>query len=237
MTRERWLRLLLPAFFPPLIMAGILIYSSLTESSLVGWGILPLHPESLLGILLAPLAHEGFEHLFSNIIPFFFMTLLLFYFYDEVAWRVFIWSWFFPGVMVWLGARENWHIGASGVVYSLAAFHVVSGILRRNPRLLAISLLMVFLYGGMIWGIFPNFFPGKNVSWESHLSGLITGTILAVYYRSKGLQAPVYSWDLENEEEENTEPNKEYLAEQAKETMVRYIFKEKNEGNNPENPI
>ncbi|MDK2910779.1 MAG: hypothetical protein PWR20_2347 [Bacteroidales bacterium] len=228
MIRQRWLKLLLPSLLPPLLMAGVLLYSAITGHSLSRWGIMPLHFEGMLGILFAPLVHAGFDHLFSNIIPFFFMTLLLFYFYEEVAWGVLIWSWIFPGALVWLGARESWHIGASGVVYSLAAFHVVSGIVRRNPRLLSISLLMVFLYGGMIWGIFPDFFPGKNISWESHLAGLITGSILAVYYRRQGPQAPVYSWELE--ETDNEQPDPDYQAEQAKETMVRYIFKEKEEG-------
>jgi len=235
MIRESWLKLLLPATVPPVLMAFTLLYSALTGQSLAGWGVMPLHPEGLPGIILAPLVHAGLDHLFSNIIPFFFMTLLLFYFYEEVAWTVLIWSWVFPGILVWLGARESWHIGASGVVYALAAFHVVSGIVRRNPRLLAISLLMVFLYGGMIWGIFPDFFPGKNISWESHLAGLVTGLILAVYYRRRGPQAPVYSWEIEDEEDETTGPDPDYQAEQAKETMVRYIFRERNEGENPGN--
>lgn len=227
MIQKRWPKLLLPALVPPLLMAGTQLYSALSGQSLADWGVMPLHLEGLPGIVLAPLVHAGLNHLASNIIPFFFMTLLLFYFYEEVAWTVLVWSWIFPGLLVWLGARENWHIGASGVVYALAAFHVVSGLVRRNPRLLAISLLMVFLYGGMIWGIFPDFFPGKNISWESHLAGLITGFILAVYYRRQGPQAPVYSWEIEDDEDETPGPDPNYQAEQAKETMVRYIFKEK----------
>lgn len=237
MRSDNWLKILLPALIPPVLMTGLMIYSSLSGNSLGGWGILPLQVQGLPGILLAPLVHASFEHLFSNIIPFFFMTLLLFYFYEEIAWQVLIYSWIFTGILVWLGARESYHIGASGVVYSLAAFHVLSGIIRKNTRLLSISLLMVFLYGGMIWGIFPDFFPGKNISWESHLSGLVTGIILAIYYRKRGPQAPVYSWDMENEEktgwEAPADPARE--AEDAKEIMIRYIFKEKKPGDPPAN--
>ncbi|MGC8864843.1 MAG: rhomboid family intramembrane serine protease [Bacteroidales bacterium] len=237
MKSSKWLKILLPALVPPVIMTVLMAYSSLSGSSLSGWGILPLQAEGLPGILLAPLVHTSFDHLFSNIIPFFFMTLLLFYFYEEIAWQVLIFSWIFTGILVWLGARESYHLGASGVVYSLAAFHVLSGIIRKNPRLLSISLLMVFLYGGMIWGVFPDFFPGKNISWESHLSGLVTGMILAVHYRSRGPQSPVYSWDAENEDSEDDvttdDPARE--AENAKEVMIRYIFKEKKPDDPSEN--
>jgi membrane associated rhomboid family serine protease len=107
---------------------------------------------------------------------------------------------------VWLAGRDAWHIGASGLIYGLASFLFFSGIIRKYFRLVALSLLIVFLYGSMVWGIFPNIY--KNVSWESHMLGFISGIILAVAYRKEGPQEPVYEW-MEEEEEEAIEDKKE----------------------------
>jgi membrane associated rhomboid family serine protease len=95
-----------------------------------------------------------------------------------------------------------YHIGASGLVYGYVSFLLFSGIIRRNARLMAISLLIVFLYGGFFWGMFPDFFPKRNISWESHLMGGLAGLVLAVYYRKKGIQRDVYRWDEDDEEDE-----------------------------------
>lgn len=103
------------------------------------------------------------------------------------------------GIWVWVGGRSGYHIGASGLVYGLASFLFFSGVIRNDIRLLAISLLVVFLYGSMIWGIFPIF---PQVSWESHMLGGISGLVLAIYYRKYGPQKKVYEWELEEEEEE-----------------------------------
>jgi membrane associated rhomboid family serine protease len=124
----------------------------------------------------------------------------LFYFYRDIAPRILILIWLFTGFWVWVGARESYHIGASGVVYGLAAFILVSGILRRHTGLMAMALVVVFLYGSLIWGIFPEFFPNENISWESHLFGLIAGISLAFYYRKEGPQRKKYSWELEENE-------------------------------------
>ena len=92
------------------------------------------------------------------------------------------------------------------MVYGLAAFLFFSGILRKDTRLAAITLVIAFFYGSMVWGIFPDFFPGKNISYESHLWGLLTGLVFAVYYRKSGPARPVYSWEFEPEDsEENNE--------------------------------
>ena len=86
----------------------------------------------------------------------FFSQLRFFYFYSEVAFSVFAWTYFLTGLLVWIAGREAWHIGASGVVYGLASFLFFSGIIRRHFRLIALSLLIVFLYGSMVWGLFPG---------------------------------------------------------------------------------
>jgi len=122
----------------------------------------------------------------------------LFYFYSEVAFKVFSWTWVLTGILVWFGGREAWHIGASGMVYGLASFLFFSGIIRKYFRLIALSLLVVFLYGEMVWGLFPGIYT--NISWESHMLGFFSGIALAVWYRKEGPQRPVYEWMDEAEE-------------------------------------
>ena len=163
------------------------------------FGIYPMTARGLPGILFSPFIHANFNHLFSNSLPLFFLAVALFYFYSEVAVKVFIWTYLLTGLLVWLGGREAWHIGASGLVYGLASFLFFSGIIRRYFRLIALSLIIVFLYGSMIWGLFPGVY--KNVSWESHMLGFFSGIVLAIWYRNEGPQRPVYEW-MEEEDDD-----------------------------------
>jgi membrane associated rhomboid family serine protease len=167
-----------------------------------GFGIFPLTVEGLPGILFSPFIHADFKHLFNNTLPLFFLSIALFYFYSEVALKVFTWTFFLTGVLVWIAGRAAWHIGASGLVYGLASFLFFSGIIRRYFRLIALSLLIVFLYGSMVWGLFPGVY--KNVSWESHMLGFFSGILLAVRYRNEGPQKPVYEWLDEEESQEGS---------------------------------
>ncbi len=131
-----------------------------------------------------------------------FLATALFYFYSEIAIKISLLNWFLTGLFVWLAGRTSWHIGASGLIYGLASFLFFSGIIRRYFRLVALSLLIVFLYGSMVWGIFPDVY--KNVSWESHMLGFISGIVLAVAFRNKGPQEPVHEW-LDEEDKEAPE--------------------------------
>lgn len=162
-------------------------------------GILPLKAKGLVGIITAPFIHENFDHLISNSIPLFLLTLCLFYFYKGISGKVLLLIYFINGICVWLSGRDAYHIGASGLVYGLAGFLFFSGILRRDSRLAAITMVITFLYGSMVWGIFPDFFPDKNISFEGHFWGLAAGVIFAVYYRKQGPQRVKYSWELEEE--------------------------------------
>lgn len=162
-------------------------------------GVLPMKAKGLVGLITAPFIHENFDHLISNSIPLFLLMLCLFYFYKGISGRVFLLIYFITGVCVWLSGREAYHIGASGMVYGLAGFLFFSGILRRDSRLSAITLVIAFLYGSMVWGIFPDFFPGKNISFEGHFWSLAAGVLFAIYYRKQGPQRVKYSWELEEE--------------------------------------
>jgi membrane associated rhomboid family serine protease len=175
---------------------------------LAQYGLIPLKIKGLIGIVASPFLHEGFSHLFGNSVPFFILCSLLFYFYPELAWRVLVLIFLITGIWVWVFARgSSVHIGASGIVNGLASFLFLSGILRRETKLMAITLLTTFLYGSLIWGIFPQFFPQKNISWESHLMGLLAGAVLALYYRKSGPQRIKYEWETEEDDEETDDWN------------------------------
>jgi membrane associated rhomboid family serine protease len=93
--------------------------------------------KGLPGILFSPLVHADFSHLSANSVSAFVLTAMLFYFYREIALQVFLLLWLLTGLWVWAGAREAYHIGASGLVYGLAAFLFLSGLIRRDTRLAA----------------------------------------------------------------------------------------------------
>jgi membrane associated rhomboid family serine protease len=190
------------------IMWIVKLIEVLFEIDLSGFGIHPLAVDGIAGIILSPFIHADFGHLFNNTLPLFLLAIALFFFYSEIALKVFIQTWIFSGLLVWIGGREAWHIGASGVVYSLASFLFFSGVIRKYFRLVALSLLIVFLYGSMVWGLVPGLY--KNVSWESHMLGFFVGIALAIWYRNEGPQEPVYEWlkDEESTEEEEQLPDK-----------------------------
>ncbi len=148
----------------------------------VNLGILGIYPRTLFGlagILFAPLVHGDMLHLVSNTFPILFLGTALYMFYDRIAGRVFFHCYFFTGILVWVFARPAIHIGASGLIYGLAFFFIFFGIFRKDFKSILLALVVVFLYGGIFYGILPTT-PG--ISWESHLMGGIVGTISAWYY-------------------------------------------------------
>ena len=77
------------------------------------------------------------------------------------------------------------------------------GVIKKEKRQRAFALLVAFLYGGFIWAFFPSLYIGTSISWEGHLSGLLTGIILAVYYRNEGPQPPPPDEEDDYEKEAN----------------------------------
>ncbi len=187
----------------PIVLITIMWIIKIAESALPydfhTWGIYPLHWEGLKGVLFSPFIHGSYEHLISNTFPLLILGTALFYFYRQLGIKITIFSWIMSGLWVWVFARESYHIGASGIIYSWAAFLFVSGVVRDHPRLMALSLLIAFLYGSMVWGIFPL---RERMSWEGHLMGLLSGVVLALFYKEKGPQRKKYSWELEEEDDE-----------------------------------
>lgn len=136
------------------------------------------------GVFTFPFLHSDLEHLWNNTATFFTLNGFLFYFYRSIALRVWIGLFLLSGTGLWLFAEigKN-HIGASGLIYALAAFLFVSGVIRKSQLLLRVSLVVAFLYGGMVWWMLP---VDAQISWEGHLSGAISGVIGAFLMRSKG---------------------------------------------------
>jgi membrane associated rhomboid family serine protease len=199
--------LLFPALFVLAIWMIELVERTL-GLNFAKYGLFPLEWEGLRGIILSPLIHSGFKHLFNNSVPILVLGTALFYFYRALSYRIFFLIYLLSGLWLWFFGRQSYHIGASGLVYGLASFLFFSGIFRKYFRLMAISLLVVFLYGSLIWGIFPI---RAHISWEGHLMGGIAGLILAVFYKNQGPQRPKYSWELEEEEETKYENDSDDL--------------------------
>lgn len=139
-------------------------------------GIYPRLFQGMIGILFAPVVHGNMLHLISNTIPLLFLGIILFLFYDRIARKVFFQCYFFTNILVWIFARPSLHIGASGLVYGLASFLIFFGMFRKDFKSIVISLIILVLYGGLVYGIFPQQ-PG--VSWESHLMGALVGLATA----------------------------------------------------------
>ena len=161
------------------------------------YGILPRNILGLRGIIFSPFIHGDIKHLYHNSAPLFVLLFSLLYFYRSIAWKVFLYGTLCTGLMTWLIARKSYHIGASGIIYFLFSFIFFSGIIRKNYRLVAVSLMVIFLYGSMVWYVLP---VKESVSWEGHLSGFISGLLMAFIYRETGPQKFQYEWEKEDYE-------------------------------------
>ncbi|MEQ8906829.1 rhomboid family intramembrane serine protease [Ekhidna sp.] len=145
-------------------------------------GIYPREVSGLIGIVMAPLLHGNFNHLASNTIPLLVLGGTLFFFFPRIAQRVFLQAYFFTNLLVWIFGRPFFHIGASGLIYALASFLVFFGLFNRNFKSVIISASVIFLYGGMAYGLLSF---DDRVSWESHLMGAVVGLVTAMLLRNK----------------------------------------------------
>ena len=164
------------------------------------FGNRPLRKDGIAGILFMPLLHGDFQHLWGNTVSFFSLNALLLYFYRNLGFKVLGWSWMATGVLLWLSGAPGNHIGLSGVIYALSAFLFLSGLIRQSPRLIRVSMVVAFLYGSIVWGVFPI---EVGISWQGHLSGAVVGTFLAIAWHKEGPQKPPVPVDDEEEVEDD----------------------------------
>lgn len=159
------------------------------------YGILPRTLSGLRGIVLSPFLHGGLEHIYNNSIPLFLLVAAMRYFYRRLALQVIVYGILLSGFITWLiGRGETYHIGASGLIYVLVSFIFFKGIQTKYYRLIALSLLIIMLYGSMIWYVFPGVEDG--ISWEGHLGGLISGYLFSrIYDVPEYKKKPFFAWE------------------------------------------
>ena len=182
-------RLLIASTIIPLILVALMWLVKIIETvfylDFSFLGVKPVSPEGIPGIILFHFIHGDWEHLFANTFPMLVLGTSLYYFYRPLANKILLILIFSVGLLTWCGARGGVHIGASGLVYGLTFFLMLSGFIRRNKRLIIISLVVVFLYGSLVWGLYPKYAIENNISWEGHLSGFVMGIVLAIFYKNE----------------------------------------------------
>lgn len=139
-------------------------------------GNIPRYVPGLKGIILGPFIHGSLQHFLSNLIPVAIFTYLMLQYGLRRYLLVSLWIIILGGILVWLFGRSASHIGASGLIYGYFGYLVLAGFLSKSFKLLIISLLVAFFYGGLIFGVMPT---SPFVSWESHLFGFAAGLIAA----------------------------------------------------------
>ncbi len=239
---------LISVSFYPLIFLAIVwlvfLIENLSQTSFADYGVLPRKLSGIKGILFSVFIHGNLDHIASNSLPILFLGMLLFFFYRSIAFPVFLWIWLISGVWLWIGGRNDqyhpvYHIGASTLIYGLATFLFFSGVFRKHLRLMVVSALVVFLYGSIMWGIFPL---KQEISWEGHLFGAIAGLIVAYSYRKEGPQQRKFEWEHEEEEEEGeqfwkVDQNEQQQTSESQQNapiQIVYRFKESEKPTSPD---
>ena len=210
MNKKRLVHQVIPSLLFVTIMFTIKFLEEYFQVRWTKYGVFPRSLEGILGIVTSPFIHGDWKHIFNNSVPLLVLGTSLRYFYKDISKEVFLWSWLISGLWLWAIGRPSFHIGASGIVYALASFLFFSGLFRKHTRLMAVSFVVVFLYGSMIWGVFPI---KEHISWEGHLSGGLAGIILAWWFRTEGPPKQRYQYEIDEELEEN-------------ETKIQYHYKD-----------
>lgn len=183
-----------------LLLWVVKLFETFTKTELSFLGVLPRETKGLIGIVTAPLIHSDFSHLASNTFTLIVLMMFLFYAYTNSSFRVFFTVYIFSNVLVWIFGREAYHIGASGVVYGLVTFLFFVGLFRSDSKSIGLSLVVTFMYGGLVWGVLPT---DPKISFEAHLSGAVVGLLAALIFRNRDPLPEKYKWEDEETDEDD----------------------------------
>ena len=183
-----------------LLLWVVKLFETITKTELSFLGVLPRETKGLIGIVTAPLIHSDFSHLASNTFTLIVLMMFLFYAYTNSSFRVFFTVYIFSNVLVWIFGREAYHIGASGVVYGLVTFLFFVGLFRSDSKSIGLSLVVTFMYGGLVWGVLPT---DPKISFEAHLSGAVVGLLAALIFRNRDPLPEKYKWEDEETDEDD----------------------------------
>ena len=227
---------IVPSFLLILIWA-IFFFEHSFNIDLTIHGILPRTFLGLQGVFFSPFLHGDLNHIANNSIPLFILTTALIYFYRDISLKILFYGILLSGIITWVIGRNSFHIGASSLIYVLVSFIFFKGLMTQYYRLMALSLTVVMIYGGLIWYVFPQ--VDNHISWEGHLAGLITGFAFAAYFKTpdykKAIQYPWEKPDFNPEEDAfmkhfdengnfvNTPKPEEEILENPS-TIINYVY-------------
>jgi membrane associated rhomboid family serine protease len=196
--------------------------ADLVEISIEEWGIFPRTTTGLKGIVFTPLIHADSTHLLSNVLSLWVLVALLYVYFPRHFWSLLFFFWLLTGLYTWCLGRPAFHIGASGQVYAIVVFIFSFGIIRRKAPFIAMSLLVVFLYGGFVWGLLPIV---PWLSWEAHLSGALTGVVAAIYLRNDYKKEQSYEYDWQKPDYiETFDPESEKETKISEKPPVQIVY-------------
>ena len=198
-AEQQWLK---KSLLLPLLFVGVIWFVKLVELSFgISFSFLGIEPRTLTGlrgVVLSPFLHGDLSHLFSNSFPIIVLGFIILQTYRSIVWQLLFWLTIMSGFWTWTIGRPSYHIGASGVIYGMAFFVFVSGVLRRDTRSMALAMLVTFLYGGFVWGLLPI---QEGVSWEGHIAGALAGIFCAIYFRDVNKPEPrVFSEEVDEDD-------------------------------------
>lgn len=191
---------------PAILMTGIIWLTFFADNyfnlNLWNLGLFPRTLQGLIGIVSMPLIHGDLKHILNNTVPLIVLVTFLYHFYNRFFIRIVLLLWLTSGLWTWVFARPSYHIGASAMIYGMASFIFFAGVILKEKRHIAVSLLIAFLYGSIVWGIFPI---DIQQSWEGHLTGFLAGIVLAYFYKYELLET--YKPVINDGEDDDDEPD------------------------------